>query len=222
MKVIAIESSTHSGSVSIADENGHLAARRVTQNTEELAASVNALLAETSTKKSEIGLIAVSGGPGFFTSLKVGAATAKAFAYALGVPIAPVPSLEILATCADCPPGGSVCAAIDARSGMFFWAVFEKRGSNLTRLTEDTVTTAEELVARTEEFKKKTGGKITAVVQEGDKQSAPLPEFSLQRADASVCAALGFRLMEEGKTETALSFTPTYLRGNLYGSGSAA
>lgn len=221
MKVLAIESSTPCGNVAIADGEKTLAARRLTRNAEELASSVDEILAETSTPKSAVGLVAVSAGPGFFTSLKVGAAAAKAFAFALDIPIAPVPSLEILAAGADCPSPCSVCAAIDARSGLFFWARFEKRGETLKRVSEDALATAGELAAIAAKLKAEAGtdGFMAALQESGGRGAAakpPSPVFTVLRAEASVCAALGTRLLKLGKTETASSFSPRYLRDDLY------
>lgn len=248
MKVLAIESSTHCGSVAVADGGKTLASRRLAKNAEELTASVKEILAETSIPPSGIDLVAVSAGPGFFTSLKVGAAAAKAFAFALNIPIAPVPSLEILAASAPCPDGGTVCAAIDARSGLFFGAAFKKEGGTVKRLSEDALMTGEELAALTAELKKRAngetanggnGGVFAAVLQEsggGRAKGGPPPGavaspstvaspsgdltisdgFTVIRAEASVCAALGAVIFEHGKTETALSFSPRYMRDDLY------
>lgn len=225
MKVLAIESSTPCGNVAIADGEKTLASRRLTKNAEELASAVEEILAETSTPKSALGLVAVSAGPGFFTSLKVGAAAAKAFAFALDIPVAPVPSLEILAAGADCPSSPRpVCAAIDARSGLFFRALFEKRGETLKRVSEDALVTADELAALAEKLKAEAGtGGFTAALQEsgadtksGADTEPPSPLFTVMRAEASVCAALGTGLWKQGKTETAASFSPRYLRDDLY------
>ena len=217
MKVLAIESSTHRGTVAIADEEKTLAERSITKNAEELPLCIDEILKETSSQKSEIGLIAVSSGPGFFTPLKVGAAVAKSFAYALNLPIAPVPSLEILAASADCPPDCVVCGAIDARSGMFFWALFKKQGDEMTRLSEDTVTKPQELQKRLDEI---TETPLIAVLQEGSPSFGdvilPSPEFKIQPSKASICAKLGLRLMKKGKTGTAFSFVPQYARDDLY------
>ncbi len=218
MKVLAIESSTHRGSVAIADEEKTLAERSVTKNAEELPLCVDKLLKETASEKSEISLIAVSSGPGFFTPLKVGAAVAKSFAFALNIPIAPVPSLEILAASADCPPDCVVCCAIDARSGMFFWALFKKQRGETTRLSEDMTTKPHELQKRLDKI---TQTPLIAVLQEGALFSGaitplPCPKFQVQPSKASVCAKLGLRLMKEGKTETAFSFAPQYARDDLY------
>ncbi|MGI9558331.1 MAG: tRNA (adenosine(37)-N6)-threonylcarbamoyltransferase complex dimerization subunit type 1 TsaB [Thermodesulfobacteriota bacterium] len=217
MKVLAIESSTHRGQIALADGEKTLAVRSLTKNAEELTLSVDEALKETSIGKSDIGLVAVSSGPGFFTSLKVGAAAAKAFAYALGIPIAPVPSLELLAASADCRQG-NICAAIDARSGMFFRAFFRKENGVLSRMSEDEVVSAGELARGAAEMK---DDGLTAVLQEGSgarrgDDGAGIEGFAVTSSSAAVCAALGLRLMEEGKTETAFSFSPKYLRKDLY------
>ncbi len=214
MKILAIESSTHRGSIALVEEGSAIAEKTVTKNSEELALSVDAILNESATDKNEIGLIAVSSGPGFFSSLKIGAAMAKSFAYALKIPIAAVPSLEILASSADCPPGGAVCAAINARSGMFFWALFKKHGERSTRLSEDAVTKAGEIEKHLAGLE---ADSLTAVLQEdGSGEKPELPNFKVQNSRASVCAALGLQRMDEGKTETAFSFAPNYMREDLF------
>jgi tRNA threonylcarbamoyladenosine biosynthesis protein TsaB len=67
--------------------------------------------------------IAVGVGPGGFTGLRIGIATARALAQARGLPLVPVSSLAALAAGAD--PAGAVAAVIDARRGEVFagaWA----------------------------------------------------------------------------------------------------
>lgn len=215
MKILAIETSAHPGSIAIADGEKTLAERAVTKSAEELIPSFEEIMKETGVAKNEIGLVAVSSGPGFFTSLKVGAAAAKCFAYALKIPIAPVPSLEILAQSAAREPGSAVCAAINARSGLFFWAVFREENGRLARMCDDRVTTAGEMK---EYIAGMSAVPVAAVLQEDGLGEAPeIPDFKTARARASVCAVLGLRLMEQGKTETAFSFSPNYVRENLYG-----
>ncbi|WP_462137184.1 tRNA threonylcarbamoyladenosine biosynthesis protein TsaB, partial [Candidatus Mycalebacterium sp.] len=138
----------------------------------------------------------------------------KSFAYALKIPIAPVPSLDILAASSNPEPGATVCAAINARSGLFFWAVFSEENGRLARLCSDRVTTPDEMRKYLVEM---NAGSVEGFLQEDGSGGAPeIADFKIISSKASVCASLGLRLMEEGKTETAFSFSPNYVRENLY------
>jgi len=72
---------------------------------------------------SELGAIAVGRGPGTFTGLRIGIATARALAQAASVPLRPVSSLAALAAGAAAP---LVLALIDARRGEVFAALRER------------------------------------------------------------------------------------------------
>ena len=77
---------------------------------------------------TDIDAIAVDIGPGLFTGLRVGVATAKALAQALGVDLIGVGSLDILAAAAvertGAEPTGVVAPVVDARRGEVFAAVY--------------------------------------------------------------------------------------------------
>lgn len=81
------------------------------------------LLAEAGVGWDEVGRIAVGAGPGGFTGLRIGIATARALAQATGVPLVPVSSLAALAAGAGDPPG-AVAAVLDARRGEVFAGVY--------------------------------------------------------------------------------------------------
>jgi tRNA threonylcarbamoyladenosine biosynthesis protein TsaB len=82
----------------------------------------------------DIDLVATGVGPGTFTGVKVGISTAKAVALGLGIPLAAVPTLDVLArqAHADAP---YVIAAVDARRGQFYAAVYRLESGGLERLT---------------------------------------------------------------------------------------
>lgn len=230
MKVLAIESSTYLGSVALMDGKRLLAERFFEKNAEELAPAMETVLKETETAKSEIGLIAVSSGPGFFTPLKVGAVAAKCLAYVFDIPVASVSSLEILAAGTGCPPDSVMCSAIDARSGMVFWSLFRSQNGRTRRLSEDRVTSAEEMCDRLEKFQPHSGADGTGSLYfkgEGALAYRNLIEKRLGKSAifipragaaprASVCAVLGLQMMKEGKTETAFSLSPNYVRKDVY------
>jgi tRNA threonylcarbamoyladenosine biosynthesis protein TsaB len=70
---------------------------------------------------SAVERLCVGVGPGGFTGLRLGIATARALSQALDLPLVPVSSLDALAA----PHSGAVAAAIDARRGEVFAAVYE-------------------------------------------------------------------------------------------------
>jgi tRNA threonylcarbamoyladenosine biosynthesis protein TsaB len=85
------------------------------------------LLEQASLRWSELDRIAVGAGPGTFTGLRVGVASARGLAQSLGVELVAVSSLHALAS----PALGEeqlVLAAIDARRGEVFAALFAQPG----------------------------------------------------------------------------------------------
>ena len=98
---------------------------------------IEELLAAASIKAADLKLICCSAGPGSFTGVRIGCATAKGLAAPFGIPCAGVSSLEAMASPfkdIECV----VCPALNARRGNVYSAVFHSDGcGNVTRLTED-------------------------------------------------------------------------------------
>jgi tRNA threonylcarbamoyl adenosine modification protein YeaZ len=99
-KVLAIDTSGTNALVALAEADGTLVAERRWpagyRHGEELLGRIDEMLATTGVPMTELGGIVVGTGPGAFTGLRVGLATAKALARGLGVPIAGVPTSEAL------------------------------------------------------------------------------------------------------------------------------
>ncbi len=72
---------------------------------EELLGRIDALLAEAGVRLTDLGAIAVGTGPGAFTGLRVGLATAKGLAHGLAVPIVGVPTASALLAAVTDDPG---------------------------------------------------------------------------------------------------------------------
>ena len=94
-----------------------------------LVPTLVALCSEAGWRVRDLELAAVSLGPGSFTGLRVGAATANALALALNIPVVGVPSLEVIAQGA---PGGWRCALCLSphRRGSFYGRVFTRVGDS--------------------------------------------------------------------------------------------
>ena len=100
MLILAIETATQSVGVALANELGvvaHLEIRQGRRHAETVVPAVEQLLAHAEASMSDITRIAVDVGPGLFTGLRVGVATAKAYGLALDVPVVAISSLELVA-----------------------------------------------------------------------------------------------------------------------------
>jgi tRNA threonylcarbamoyladenosine biosynthesis protein TsaB len=97
------------------------------RHSEELLPEIERLVRESGTAWDDVESIAVGIGPGTFTGLRIGIATARALGQALGVPLRPVSSLLVLGkAAADETDHHQVLAMIDARRGQVFAALFEQ------------------------------------------------------------------------------------------------
>jgi tRNA threonylcarbamoyladenosine biosynthesis protein TsaB len=147
--VIGIESATQHAGVALADHGGvlaHVASGRPKRHTETLMPAVDAACALAGRHIGEVGVVAVDIGPGLFTGMRVGIATAKGLALALDVPMIGISSLDLVAY----PMRFTqrlIAACVDARKGEVFSALYRQVPGGVQRVREPIVSTPEVLVA---------------------------------------------------------------------------
>lgn len=148
MKVLALSTSTHRGSAAILEDDRVLGVSNYADlggHAERIFSAVTEALDAAAVKRSDIELIACDIGPGSFTGVRVGVASAKGLALGLGVPLVGVGSLEAMADAAfvqeAAKPRDLVTTVIDAKKQEFFLAVYDASGQ--TRWTPVHVPTAE-------------------------------------------------------------------------------
>src|SRR5437870_3818098 len=122
---------------------------------EVVAETLRHLLDWTGTSVDAVGGVAVGVGPGLFTGMRVGIATAKTLAQTLGVPVVGAASLDLIALSARyCRR--LICGTVDAKRGELFFAFYRPVPGGVTRETGFLVGTpadlAAELEARTEDI----------------------------------------------------------------------
>jgi tRNA threonylcarbamoyladenosine biosynthesis protein TsaB len=126
MNTLAIDTSTNSASVALLDDDTIVAEiyfNTQKRHEETLLDAINTLLSYGQVKPSEIGLFAVTVGPGSFTGLRVGLSTAKGLAFAAKKPIVAVSTLMALAC--NVPTGDNeVCPMLDAKGGQVYAAIY--------------------------------------------------------------------------------------------------
>ncbi|MCB1259433.1 MAG: tRNA (adenosine(37)-N6)-threonylcarbamoyltransferase complex dimerization subunit type 1 TsaB, partial [Acidimicrobiales bacterium] len=149
MLILGIDTATTQVSVAVGGHEGVLAAvqsSKPRRHAESLAPAIEFACQQARVELREISVVAVDLGPGLFTGLRVGIATAKAMAHALRVPMIGVPSLDLLAFPARFS-NRLIVAAIDARRGELFSATYRQVPGGLQRLSDHTIGTPEDLAS---------------------------------------------------------------------------
>ncbi len=126
MLIVGIETSSTQVSCALGGPDGVLAASQVNRgqrHAELLSPMIGQLCAAAGVSLDSVNAVAVGVGPGLFTGLRVGLATAKAMAFGLGVPVIGVGSLELVAFPVRFAPC-RIVAVTDARRSEVFWARF--------------------------------------------------------------------------------------------------
>jgi tRNA threonylcarbamoyladenosine biosynthesis protein TsaB len=206
--ILAIETSGGMSSVAVLND-GRVAAELSFPSRQELSQTligrIDAVLAQAGVKPEQLGAVAVSLGPGSFTSLRIGVVTAKALAHALRLPIVGVPTPHAIAAGAGPRPGEIVVVVSRARADEAYVSILEAHPDGFAEPRPCTVMTDAEVE-----------GMIT--------EMAPPPrvcrEATAQARDVGRLALL--RLRRQGPDD-AFSLTPIYVRPSqaeaLFGRG---
>ena len=220
MKILAIESSGLVASAALATEDTLLAEYTVNfkkTHSQTLLPMVEEIVQMVGIQLSELDAIAVSSGPGSFTGLRIGSATAKGLGLALKKPIVPVPTTQGIAANlygAD----GIICPLMDARRNQVYTGLYRYNKDGFVVVEDQMAVLVDEII-------EKVNALGEPVVYLGDgaeafssilKEKTTVPfsfaplHMSKQRAGA--LAARAVELYKEGKTQTAEEHEPDYLR----------
>ena len=135
MRLLAIDTATATAGIAIVDEAGRALAeaRHATAGRgADLLVAIDQVCRDAQVAPRSLDAVAIGAGPGSFTGLRIGMATAKGIAFAAGRPLWAVSSLAALAEDARAElvdavtsaPGSVICAVLDARRGEVFAACF--------------------------------------------------------------------------------------------------
>ena len=133
MLTLALDTATRWGRFAVADADGVLAYRPLNVGgsyADALLAVIADTLAGAGRDRRDLAAVAVTCGPGSFTGVRIGVATAKALAWGLGCALYPVSTLAAMAAAllADHPAVDLAVPALDARRGEIFSAVYRRDG----------------------------------------------------------------------------------------------
>lgn len=216
MIILGIETSTFAGSVALLKDGTLLNEYSFSfgpKHNEKLIPSIKWLLSEAGVKKEDIDVIAVSGGPGSFTSLRVGITTAKSLSFSLGTRLVSVSSLEILAANATATDF-IICPLINARKNEVYFACF-KNHSGLERMTEDGFGHPASIISEMDKetiFLGDGAVEYRSFIEEKLGDKALFLPAHLNIARASSCACLSQKYIKANKFEDSELLVPNYIR----------
>lgn len=152
MLVLGIDTCTPNSSVCLANQQGLVAAAglgRGNRHGEFLAPAIRFCLEQAGLSMPDVAGVAVSLGPGLFTGMRVGIATAQMLAHARGLPVVGQNSLDLVAFPVR-HVRRLICSALDARRGELFWAFYRSAPGGVQRVTEFRVGPPEKLAGEIE------------------------------------------------------------------------
>lgn len=232
MRVLAIDSSGLTATVAVVDDTQTIAEYTINYkktHSQTLLPMIDEMVRMAEVALEDIDAIAVAGGPGSFTGLRIGSATAKGLGLALDKPLIHVPTLDGLAYnvygCEDI-----ICPIMDARRNQVYTGIYTfskhagmKAGAKKFEpvfqvLKMQTAVSVEELIRRLNNYNRPVvflgdGVPVYAcALEEGLKVPYSFAPSYMNRQRAAVIGALGIRYYKVGKYETAAEHQPDYLR----------
>ncbi|MDO4522077.1 MAG: tRNA (adenosine(37)-N6)-threonylcarbamoyltransferase complex dimerization subunit type 1 TsaB [Eubacteriales bacterium] len=220
MKILGIDSSGLVASVAIVEDEQMLAEYSVNYkktHSQTLLPMLDEIVRMTEMDLSTVDAIAVAAGPGSFTGLRIGSATAKGLGLALEKPLISVPTVDGLAYNL-CGTDKLVCPLMDARRSQVYTGIYEFEGNTLHRLEGQMAIGVEELLEKLNVIGREViflGDGVPvykSVIEEKIGVPYLFAPAHMSRQRAGAVAALGFQYALEGKMESAAEHEPDYLR----------
>ncbi len=218
MNILAVEASGQVASVAVLNEActvGEFTINNKINHSETLMPMLSQMLTLLGLSMADMDYIAVSSGPGSFTGLRIGGASAKALAHGSGKKIIPVPTLFALAYNVIGINNSLIVPIMDARRGQVYTAVFESVNGELIQLVEDTAVDFNELLETIKKLNKPAiflGDGVFVYSKQILEASFEMAAKHLNTQRAASVAAAAFYLLEKGKAVGYNEFAPIYLR----------
>lgn len=231
MIILGIETATIACGVALAGPDGTLGALQVATrltHSQRLVPLIDSLFRETGIARTELAGIAVSCGPGSFTGLRIGVATAKALALALDLPLVGVPTLAVLAENAG-PAAELVWPVLVAKRDEVYGAVYRRQaGEPLSIVGEPWAGPPAEFLSHAESVAAASrvepalawlcGDALTRFRDAIDVETAASPRRLIRLAataalpQAATVANLGRQALLRGEGVDAAALAPFYVR----------
>ena len=220
MKILGLDSSGIVASVAIVEDDVLIAEYTVNYkktHSQTLLPMLDEIAKMTELDLNSIDAIAVAAGPGSFTGLRIGSATAKGLGLALKKPLIAIPTVEGLAyNLYDI--SGLICPIMDARRKQVYTGIYRFTDHQLKVEEDQMAVPMETVIEKLNQYGEAVTflGDGVSVFHEliAEKMTVPysFAPAHVNKQRAAAVAALGEIYYRQGKTETAMEHVPDYLR----------
>ncbi len=220
MKILGLDSSGIVASVAIVEDENLIAEYTVNYkktHSQTLLPMLDELAKMTELDLDTIDAIAVAAGPGSFTGLRIGSATAKGLGLALKKPLVEIPTVDALAyNLYDA--NALICPIMDARRSQVYTGIYCFQDHKLVTLEEQMAVPVAELIEKLNERGKAViflgdGVPVFAkTIEETLKVPYSFAPAHVNKQRAAAVATLAQLYAKEGKVVTAMEHVPEYLR----------
>ena len=220
MRILALDSSGLVATVAIVEDEQTLAEYTVNYkktHSQTLLPMLDEVVKMIELDLETIDAIAVAGGPGSFTGLRIGSATAKGLGLALQKPLIHVPTVDGLAYNLY-GNAGLICPMMDARRNQVYTGLYRFEGDEFQVVEEQMAISVQELIEKLNQYGEMVTFLGDGVPVYGEKLSEGLSvkhafaPAHMNRQRAAAVAALAMKYYQQGKLETAEEHRPDYLR----------
>ncbi|MGN0335715.1 MAG: tRNA (adenosine(37)-N6)-threonylcarbamoyltransferase complex dimerization subunit type 1 TsaB [Lachnospiraceae bacterium] len=220
MKILALDSSGLVASAAVLEDDSLLAEYTINYkktHSQTLLPMLDEVVKMIELDLNTVDAIAVAGGPGSFTGLRIGAATAKGLGLALRKPLISIPTVDGIAY-QMCGTDKIVCPLMDARRNQVYTGIYEFEGNTLKVIEAQMAVSITEIAEKINALGRETVflGDGYPVYEERLKELVKVPFTAApvhkNRQSAAALGALAFAYAKEGRMETAAAHQPDYLR----------
>lgn len=223
MRILAIDSSSMVATVAITTDgilNAEYTINHKKTHSQTLLPMIAEIVKMIEIDMDSIDAVAITGGPGSYTGLRIGSATAKGIGLALNKPIINVPTMDALAYNLYSSQY-VICPIMDARRGQVYTGIYKFEETEMKTIKPQCIMMIDELIKELDTIKESVmflgdgvdvHKQLIDDIMDTKHYYAPA---SMNRHKASTLGTIAEIYYKNGKTETAKEHKPEYLRLSL-------
>lgn len=219
MKILGIDTSTMAANVAVLEDDKLICEYTINTkktHSQKLMPMIENMLKLSDLDIKEIDAIAICVGPGSFTGLRIGMATAKAMAHVNNIPLIGVNSLEILGANMDLC-NRNICSILDAQRNQVYMNKYILKDYKITELEEISIKPIDELLEEISSSNEdwvlvgEAVYKYKEKIEEISNITIPSPANNITKA-STLCFVARDKMLSNDQVYNCYNINPMYIR----------